>query len=457
MTRKCAICKESNYKNTRSFFSAPKNPELRRKWQEAIDIDDYSVNDFFYVCSKHFRKRDIITHWVSGSPPHVISIKYKKCRLRPGAVPTRNIHPQLKDNKVNNIQNHLYEFLQFKPDSFLTSDKEDIVNTINECTEFKNHKHENVVNQSKQMEQSSEDESNKNTSVDDYKTQLRLSSNRNNKHRKTMLRDYNNLELQNTDNDMRKMKHKENINYDQLSQVKLDRSVNNSSYVSHCSEEDETSAERWDNSKVNTKNSIFPKCLDNTLNNRIVCIKEQSLNIVNKYDDSMYDNKGKKEFLFEDILEMCFEITLPRGWSCNVASKGHATTIVYLNMAMTKDGIPFLVKQVFVKTDMMLRCSVFNKEIDPIMYNLIKENKDNKVQCLLDIEELINKFHLRIICEGITDNFQEMNSLKLAYKDGIQWRHVLCPLILNNDSKRCSKCFMLSHMIKYKLRKSVYC
>ncbi|XP_043487449.1 uncharacterized protein LOC122514594 [Polistes fuscatus] len=472
MTRKCVLCKGTNYKNTCSFFSAPKDPELRRKWQAAIDIDNYSVSDDTYVCSKHFYKWDIITHWISGAPPHVVTIKYKKCRLRPGAVPIRNIHHQSKDNKATKRNhfnlNNLNDFLMShnslvqsidKAETFLIPREEEIANMGKECFEFKNHKYENA-NRSIKMQQSSEDESNIKMSMDDYRTQLKLSSNRNNKHKKIMLRSYNNLQIKNTDNDMEKAKHKENIDYDQLSQVKLERSVNNSSYVSNYSEEDETSAERWDNSKVKIKNFILKKCLDNTLKKSNVRIKQQSLNILNnrldKYDDYVHDEIREQGILFEDLLEMCFEVVLPRGWSCNVTSKGHATTIVYLNMAITKDGMPFLEKQVFVKTDMILRCSVLNREIDPIMYNLIRESKDNKVQCLLDIEELIDEFDLRNICEGITENFQENNYLKIACKDGIQWRHVLCPLILNNDSTRCSKCIMLSHMIKCKLRKSVY-
>lgn len=76
MTRKCILCKETNYRNTYSFFSAPKDPETRKKWQNAIAIENYAVTDDTYVCSKHFHKDDIITHWVSGVPPYVITVSY---------------------------------------------------------------------------------------------------------------------------------------------------------------------------------------------------------------------------------------------------------------------------------------------------------------------------------------------------------------------------------------------
>lgn len=33
--------------------------------------------------------------------------------------------------------------------------------------------------------------------------------------------------------------------------------------------------------------------------------------------------------------------------------------------------------------------------------------------------------------------------MKVAYKDGIKWRHTLCPLIVNNNLPRCIKCALL--------------
>lgn len=69
------MCKETNYKNNSSFFSAPKDRETREKWQAVMDTDQ-DITDDFFVCSRHFHKRDIIRHWVSGVPPHVITVSY---------------------------------------------------------------------------------------------------------------------------------------------------------------------------------------------------------------------------------------------------------------------------------------------------------------------------------------------------------------------------------------------
>ncbi|EFN89463.1 ATP-dependent RNA helicase SUV3-like protein, mitochondrial [Harpegnathos saltator] len=76
MTRKCALCKETNYKNNYSFFSAPKDPEIRKKWQVALGIENYPITDDIYI-------------------------KYKKCRLRPGAVPGKHFYLDNSSQSIN--------------------------------------------------------------------------------------------------------------------------------------------------------------------------------------------------------------------------------------------------------------------------------------------------------------------------------------------------------------------
>lgn len=44
-------------------------------------------------------------------------------------------------------------------------------------------------------------------------------------------------------------------------------------------------------------------------------------------------------------------------------------------------------------------------------------------------------------------NYEEINIMhKDAYTDGIKWRHISCPLIINNTSSRCTKCVTLSYI-----------
>lgn len=114
----------------------------------------------------------------------------------------------------------------------------------------------------------------------------------------------------------------------------------------------------------------------------------------------VYDDVDKSEMLFEDFLEVCTEVSVPRGWSCLVTSKGYSTTVVYLYMSIMEDGLPFVEKQVFLKSDMILRCAVVNKEIDPVVYNLMKKDRHIKVRSFSDIEELVDEFNRQIVCQG---------------------------------------------------------
>lgn len=158
--------------------------------------------------------------------------------------------------------------------------------------------------------------------------------------------------------------------------------------------------------KILRKETIKTKPADNNLKatedvqleNRVV--KNLYYNRLDTYYVAC-DEISEDELLFEDLLEVCTEVLLPRGWSCLVTSKGPTTTIVYLYMGMTKSGMPFTEKQVYIKSDMILHCTAVNREINPFIHNLIKEGKHLKVQSLLDIEELIDDFDQRTICQGM--------------------------------------------------------
>lgn len=120
-------------------------------------------------------------------------------------------------------------------------------------------------------------------------------------------------------------------------------------------------------------------------------------------DDSMFkisSNLNKETMLFEDLLEIYTEVSLPKGWSSFVIPKGHGTTVVYSFTKINKNGIPVVEKQVFVKNNMILRCSVRSRNVDPMLHNLIRDNRNFKIQSLLDVEELIDEFNQRQICDG---------------------------------------------------------
>lgn len=104
--------------------------------------------------------------------------------------------------------------------------------------------------------------------------------------------------------------------------------------------------------------------------------------------------------LFEDLLDVYTEVPLPRGWSSVVISKGRGTTVIYAFMTMTKSGVPCAEKQVYLMSDMILRCSASGREINPRLHNLLREGRHIKVQSLLDVEDIIEEFDQRVVCEG---------------------------------------------------------
>ncbi|XP_011141551.1 uncharacterized protein LOC105184434 isoform X2 [Harpegnathos saltator] len=417
MTRKCALCKETNYKNNYSFFSAPKDPEIRKKWQVALGIENYPITDDIYVCSRHFHKNDIITHWVSGVPPQVIKIKYKKCRLRPGAVPGKHFYldnssQSINKDALNKNEVDMNDFLIFRG-------KKDIDSLKDEKT-FLIPRKKKHVNGNEHMD--NRNESNiKNTNINKEESQI-----------------------------LNKPLHT-----DALSKTVENSVKKNDSFKKHKSEK--TPLKIW---KPNGVSMDSEKSVNHDIEMTDLYINNQVLATLN-YDNLCIQNKieynvNKNEILFEDFLDVYTEVSVPRGWSCLVTSKGHSTTVVYLCMGITKNGLPFVEKQVFIRSDMILHCAAVNREIDPIVHNLLKEDKHIKIKSLLDIEELVDEFDRRIICQGICNekDCEHINIAKVAYKDGIKWRHRLCPLIVNTNLSRCTKCTILFRTLVHKSRES---
>ncbi|KAL6446838.1 hypothetical protein ACFW04_001340 [Cataglyphis niger] len=481
MTRKCALCKESNYKrNNYSFFSAPKDAETRRKWQNALAIKNYTVTDDTYVCSRHFHKNDIITHWISGVPPQVIKIKYKKCRLRPGAVPSKNFHSvsNLQSTDKDNLNQHEVDVknLTSKKEQALEeneifliprrkkslSDNED---AENENTDVRYHtysKSQSYVYNSEEnddlyIQLSKNMDKEDNVSMDDSKLKKLKPDIKESV--KTFRRDNSlNLDFVEVTTESVNVDKKRNQISNKLSATHAKR-FNKTTECSieryDSSEEDgismETSEYDIDSAHSFSKETPIEDNLrmpnDLYIDNReLATLDYDCLNI---QDKETFDTVSENEILFEDFLEVCTEVSLPRGWSCLVTSKGHGTTVVYLCMGITKDGLPFVEKQVFIRSDMVLHCAAANREIDLLMHNLVKEKKHSKMRNLLDIEIFIDEFDQRIICQGLNDlrDFENVDIIEIAYKDGIKWRHISCPLIVNNNSSRCTKCTTLSHLL----------
>lgn len=419
----------------------------------------------------------------------MLQIKYKKCRLRPGAVPIRNFH------SINNLLTDKDSLSQQEID-------------IKNLTPRKEVSEENEIFLIPRRKKSdNEDAENENTNVhyhtysksQDYNSEenddlyVQLSRDMNKEDISTSIHDSKLKKLKSEikesvktlkcDNNyspdfievmtesMNEDKRKTQISSKVIRAKKFNKAIECSIKRYDSSSEDETSKTLQDNidsirsySKKKSMKNKLRICNDLCINNReLVTLNYSCLDMQNKIFDAVSEN----EILFEDFLEVCTEVSIPHGWSCLVTSKGHGTTVVYLYMGITKDGLPFVEKQGFIRSDMVLHCAVANREIDPLMHNLVKERK---MRNLLDIEIFIDEFDQRVICQGkisnvfflllilnnfffpqigIHDrkNFEDFDITKVAYEDGIRWRHVSCSLIINNNSSRCTKCAKLSYIL----------
>lgn len=173
---------------------------------------------------------------------------------------------------------------------------------------------------------------------------------------------------------------------------------------SHASTAEDTSMDMWDSMSNDNGSRADRKVYRNFKKKSEIYYSEEGgietpdpLHIRSETD---YEDGEEKAMLFEDLLDVYTEVQLPRGWSSMVTSQGHGTTVVYAYMAMTKNGMPYVEKQVFLKSDMKLRCGAANKEISPRMHNLVREGRNRTVQTLSDVEDLVEEFDQRIVCEG---------------------------------------------------------
>lgn len=366
----------------------------------------------------------------------MLQIKYKKCRLRPGAVPIRNFH-SVNNSSIDNdsINQHEINIKNLTPKKEASEESEIFL-----IPRRKESFSDNEDAENKNSLSDNEDAENENTDVDyhTYSISQDYNSEENDDFYIQLSTDMDNddINISMHDSKLKKLKSEmkesikrfkydnncspdfievktESMNEDKkntqipskLIHTKKFNKVTECSIERYDSSEDETSVKTLqyhvDSMRSYSKKKSMNKLRihnDLYINNReFVTLNYNCLDTQSK----MFDTVSENEILFEDFLEVCTEVSIPHGWSCLVTSKGHGTTVVYLYMGITKDGLPFVEKQGFIRSDMVLHCTVINREIDPLMYNLVKERK---MRNLLDIEIFIDEFDQRVICQGKITN-----------------------------------------------------
>ncbi|XP_057329182.1 uncharacterized protein LOC130670023 [Microplitis mediator] len=472
MTRKCVLCKETNYKNSYSFFSAPKDAETRKKWQEAIGIKDYVVNDETFVCSRHFTPGDIITHWVSGVPPHVVTIKYKKCRLRPGAVPSvncdmENMQVEADDEyeifQVNRTwgNEEKVTFTDGKEQVFLIP-RADLITYSN--SEAPNNASGKVKEEDNELVYITQTINEANSTLEEHGDMIVVANDQ--------LEDLRTLEVDNSygvrdndntiylkTNDNSQILYVEEVNYpgdnEKVEESEENKETNESNespqeIKTYDSNDEESLKESidWDSEESEKMSNNGSEDRRSNFEDRRSSYEDMTVDIVDPRDEN------EDPLLFEDLLDSYTEVPLPRGWSTMVISAGRATTVIYARMNMTQTGVPYVQKQVFLKSDMTLQCSAAGNALDPREHNLFPDGRSLIVHALRDVEEFIEEFDQRVICDGLEKLPSTDIDNLIIYRQDVKWRHNECPILMKNNGTRCSKCNSLSlPSIRRKIRK----
>ena len=155
-------------------------------------------------------------------------------------------------------------------------------------------------------------------------------------------------------------------------------------------------AENEANNKINLPIDWTTNSVDRKLEINFGFNKEHLRNINNPLQKS--NDCQNSSMLFEDFLEIHNKVLLPNNWFASMVTKGNAITIVYSSMKILNSGMPCVEKKVFLSNEMILRCSIFNKELNPRIF--LKNKKSNNVNTLLDIKDFIEKFDQTSIYTG---------------------------------------------------------
>ncbi|XP_044010553.1 FK506-binding protein 5-like [Aphidius gifuensis] len=601
MTRKCILCQETNFKTKYSFFSAPKDAPTRKKWKEALGIP--SVCDETYVCSKHFDDRDIISSWASGTPPHVVTIQYKKCRLRPGAVPTTKknsrqycipttrkdnqyfIHekhdgdddedeePEEEKEKEENQQqkmikethderqeeNHNKEDEKEEEEEFIETKKPATRSSMRKTLPVPPAKVNNNNNKLKATAKKTNDKPSikKPVSKNGTVVSKTRAGGDNNCQEKMITEPIDIIDPANMDvddngdksafyiktGDTKQLYYIKPVdensktdfteddiinggdddNVDDSKEKKVEKNplikLENVKYIEDDDEDEEDEEDEddddddeypmWKKIKAETKKKakIISKTASKLPSSKTPATKisepkipatkisepkipasklsqlqiptskiiEQKMTaqklseaqtpaskiLEPKISEAQiaaakinYEEEEDDGMLFEDLLETYTDVTLPSGWCVLVESRGDVTTVIYAYIETTSGGIPWIRKQVFIQNDMLMRTSAGGREIDPIVYKLIKGTNSVQVTDVDDVTDIIREFDERTVCQGTSEkiNPADMDNT-IGYLDGVNWRHVECSIMIKPGQARCKKCNSLNAIAKRKKAK----
>ncbi|CAH1730943.1 unnamed protein product [Aphis gossypii] len=111
--------------------------------------------------------------------------------------------------------------------------------------------------------------------------------------------------------------------------------------------------------------------------------------------------------------------------------------IVKTEETLTENYIPtpILYKRLCLGVNLNFQCFVMNILVNTDLFG------SNKLNCSKDLEDILKQFDTSIICKGYKLKEQLLHSKTTFTDPAGNLRHIMCPLILNqnNDCKYCNK------------------
>lgn len=157
------------------------------------------------------------------------------------------------------------------------------------------------------------------------------------------------------------------------------------------------------------------------------------------YDESKFSNYNvfEKLWLKRDSLKM------PNAeWALHYINKNGKKRILISECSVANDGAPSFLRNIILEHDSQLKAFIGSMEITK---NLLKlSSLVAQPTNISDVQDYVNYFSNTVICAGgpstkkYSLNKVHIKTAKIDVNGA--WRHISCPIILNNSDRRCIWC-----------------
>lgn len=165
------------------------------------------------------------------------------------------------------------------------------------------------------------------------------------------------------------------------------------------------------------------------------------------------DTEASRTLTFAEL--SAAELSLPFRWVLEKQSYQNQNSIVMFTIKMVKVNemnVPFILKSLVVKDDMLVDLSVLGRALD-----LKKFNMPGRIDDIEQLQDLLVSINRLNVCSGCTGSsfetaINQLNCSTIKRDITGQWRHDMCNLLLRN-AKICKFCQTAKKTLGTKLRR----